>query len=201
MRLSDALKAAALAGTLFTALAAAAEPIPWSEDRPLTWSDFEGEIDPEASADTAAMTAASLNWSFSYSIERGRRCRFRITEIGTQALFHPDESWVRSEHRTDIILEHEQGHFDLTQVFRLMLDSEADALVGEARSCGRGDATTRDVEPQVERLVQPVREEIWQRLQQVQAEYDAATRHGILEDVQRQWTARIRDAVGRGSWD
>lgn len=178
------------------------DAISWSADRPLVWSDFRGPVDPSAAPNTAATTAVSLNWMYSYRLERGRRrCVFEITEISNDARFHPDDSWAHPEHRTDIILEHEQGHFDLAQVHKLMLDREAAALIGESRNCGHVDATVADVEARVTATVQPVKDRIWGDLQRIQAEYDAATQHGILENVQRQWTARIRDALRRGRWD
>jgi hypothetical protein len=199
--------AVALCSTLASVAAsaqtgAAAGAITWSADRPLQWSDFAGPVNPTAPFDTVAMTAASLNWTYSYQLERSsRRCVFRITEITTEALFHPEDSWARPEHRTAVVLEHEQGHFDLTHVHKLMLDREATALVGDERSCGRRASTAADVESRVAEAIRPLRERIWRDLQRVQAEYDASTRHGILVDAQRQWTARIREALRRGRWE
>jgi hypothetical protein len=178
----------------------AGEVFAWESARPLTWSDFRGPIDATASADTVAMTAASLSWKYAYRMESGRRdCTYRLTEISTQATFDPSQSWARMEHRTPTVLEHEQGHFDLTEVFRRMLAAEGAELVDAPHQC-RPNARQTDVEARVAALVEPLRDRIWDELQRVQTAYDDETRHGIDTAVQREWTARIAEALRRGHW-
>jgi hypothetical protein len=178
------------------------EKLAWSGVRPLEWSDFRGPVDPTAADNAAATTAASLNWSYKYRLERSDRgCTYRITEIETEAMFHPQTSWVRPGHANDRVLEHEQGHFDLTQIHKMMLDSEARDLVDEERDCGSRRASLSDVEEKVAEIVTPVRDRVWRNLQRVQEQYDAETQHGILGDAQREWTARIQEALRRGRWE
>src|SRR5690606_12209407 len=118
------------------------DAITWSAERPLTWQDFRGAVNPDAAANTAATTAASLSWSYSYELERSRgRCTYRIKDVATEALFNPRESWVKPAHATAIVLEHEQGNFDLTQLHKMELDRAAVDLEGKRRSCGDPDAT------------------------------------------------------------
>src|SRR5690606_480735 len=172
-----------------------ADAIIWSADRPLTWQDFRGPVNPNAPPNTAATTAASLSWTYSYELERSRgRCTYRITDIATEALFNPSESWVKRDHATDIVLEHEQGHFDLTQIHKMELDRAADEIEGRRTSCGDADAALAEVEARVAEEVGPVRERIWQNLQSVQDQYDRETGHGTRVDAQREWTARIQQA-------
>lgn len=173
--------------------------IDWDASRPLTWADFRGAADPDASPRTAALTAASISVGYELEVRSNGRCFFEIANVQTEAVFHTERSWVRDGGRTDLVLEHEQGHFDLTQVFRMMLEREAARLVGDARRCPNRDAMAAAEADAAER-VRAVRDPIFLELDRVQAQYDAETGHGTLADVQREWTARIGEALRRGSW-
>jgi hypothetical protein len=190
-----------MAGAIAGLVAAQTESggIPWDADRPLVWSDFRGPIDPAAPADVAALTSASISMGYGVAMRRDRRCRFEITQVEVDAIFHPEQSWARDRARTPLVLEHEQGHFDLTHVFRMMLQRDAGALVGEARACPAG-ADMPAIESRAADLIGRVRDRNWDELARVQAQYDAETGHGTLPQVQREWTARIQRALSRGRW-
>jgi hypothetical protein len=179
-----------------------ADAMIWNAERRLTWEDFRGPVNPGAAVNTAATTATSLGWTYSYELERSRgRCTYRITDIATEALFDPNASWVKPAHATAIVLEHEQGHFDLTQIHKMELDRAASDIEGKRTGCGDPDATLAEVEAKVAEEVGPVRERIWQKLQSVQDQYDRETGHGTRVDAQREWTARIQQALRRGLWN
>jgi predicted secreted Zn-dependent protease len=81
------------------------EFIEWSATKRLTWNDYLAS--PSTSDDIAAITSTALgmeyhvrNNSISYKIS----CHFSKTK-----------SWGR--YKTDYILQHEQGHFDITEIF------------------------------------------------------------------------------------
>jgi len=176
------------------------DSVDWSADRPLVWSDFRGPVDPQAAPRTAAETASSLEFGYSLQVERaGNDCVFEIAEVRTRATFEPRASWVRQGQRSAEVLEHEQGHFDLTQVHRLMLERDARALVGDERRCSDDDSMA-EIETKADELVAPMRDRIWQNLQSVQAQYDAETQHGLLREAQQEWSARIDEALRRGRW-
>lgn len=173
--------------------------IRWEAGRPLTWEDFRGPVDPDAGPLAAALTAASVSLGYELEVRTGRRCEVEVSRIETAAEFHPEHSWAREGGRTDAVLEHEQGHFDLTEVFRAVLDREAAALVGRVEACARG-ADMAAIEAQVAEQVARIREGVFAELERVQAQYDAETGHGTVPDAQREWTARIREALRRGAW-
>ena len=175
------------------------EGIRWDASRPLRWSDFQGAVDPNAGPRAAALTAASLSLGAELEVRRGRRCEYEITSIETSAQFHPQHSWVLERARTDAVLQHEQGHFDLTDVFRAVLEREAGRLVGAARTC-RSDDDMTAIEAEVGELVAELRERIFAELDEVQRRYDAQTGHGTLPDMQSAWSERIRRALSRGAW-
>ena len=177
-----------------SAMAQEADVIEWSPERLLAWNDFNGPIPAGTEDQRVAATAGALAWSFEYSIQWSRHsCRFRIDNISTHAHFHRDQSWVRPGHRNDRVLRHEQGHFDILQLYKEQLHSRTREFVGEQRTCsGRTErSATRSTRNEIDRLVGEVYEEVWQEYRDHQETYDRETRHGINAREQSDWTADL----------
>jgi len=84
--------------------------IKWNENRKLTWEDFKAA--PVKMGSTAAMTTTHLG--FSYNVANGK-----ITyKIDCQ--FEKNKSWGLV--KNDWILKHEQGHFDIAEIFARQLN-------------------------------------------------------------------------------
>jgi hypothetical protein len=86
--------------------------IEWSPYTKLAWSDYLAKPSPASGA--AAITSTTIgveyhvnNNTLSYSIS----CRFSKTR-----------SWGKN--KTEYILQHEQGHFDITEIYARMLAKE-----------------------------------------------------------------------------
>ncbi|HEU4469862.1 MAG TPA: DUF922 domain-containing protein [Flavisolibacter sp.] len=86
------------------------EVIPWSISNRLTWEDFQCE--PKRGTDAVASTSTSLG--IAYQLERGKLV-YDIT-----CNFSKLKSWGLM--KTDYILAHEQGHFDITEIFARKLN-------------------------------------------------------------------------------
>ena len=146
---------------------------PWSTARRLTWDDFQGN--PPTQGREGAKTA--------YSLYSAWRCRGTAFEFRVTAAFRPHQSWVKQAVLDDpeqrrTVLDHEQTHFDLGEVYaRKMRDAFAH-LVG---ACRRSDAQLGAV---VERVAAEEKEE--------QRRYDAETNHGLLAAPQAAWILRTR---------
>jgi len=179
----------------------AADEIPWSPERPLRWADFAGPVAPRTASENVAVTASSLGWSYEYEIERsGSGCRYRITAITASATFDRARSWSKPEHRTAAILAHEQGHFDITQIYKVLFESLAREQIGATGDCGGGGTrrTQKLVADAINSRVGPLYEEVWQRHNDTQESYDLASAHGINEAAQREWTRHIATALHSG---
>jgi len=87
------------------------EFIEWTPQR-LTWSDYKAK--PSASSDAAAITSTALGMEYHV---RSNTLTFKIT-----CRFSKKRSWGR--HKTEYILLHEQGHFDITEIFARKLAKE-----------------------------------------------------------------------------
>ena len=79
--------------------------IPWQFDKRLDWDDFLCE--PKLGTDAVASTSTSLG--IAYQLTNGE-LTYHIT-----CYFNKEKSWGLM--KTDYILAHEQGHFDITEIF------------------------------------------------------------------------------------
>ncbi len=141
------------------------DQIPWEENRKLTWADYKGKPDPNA--DAAASTATYIgieysmkNNSFSYKIT----CSFSQTR-----------SW--GLHKTDYILAHEQGHFDIAEIFARKLNKEMSQYVFNARS--------------YQQDLKKIYDKVMLEKEKMQNQYDAETNHSIIKDKQEEWLKKI----------
>lgn len=172
--------------------------IEWSGEQRLSWDDFNGGVPSGTDEARVAETSASIAWSYQYRLEWSReRCVFRIVAINTFARFHPDSSWVRPGHRTDAVLKHEQGHFDITQLYRERFAAKTGEYLDTNRICrGRNDrAATRTAESEIKQVLGSIYEDIWRQYRNEQERYDAETRHGIDSNSQAAWSEKISESL------
>ena len=86
--------------------------IKWQEERKLTWDDFKAV--PVKMGSTAAMTTTHLG--FGYSISNG------VITYKIDCRFETKKSWGLV--KNDWILKHEQGHFDIAELFARKLNQQ-----------------------------------------------------------------------------
>jgi hypothetical protein len=133
--------------------------ISWSSNRKLTYVDFKGGPDPAA--------------------ESRSRCQFY-----TKTLFFCTESWInRGSADSAKLLEHEQGNFDLCEIYRRQL---AEDMPGQ-----------RSYSQKAQDIFQQVYGAYWEKKRQ----YDFDTNHGLDGERQALWTKRIRGALVRNDGD
>ena len=140
--------------------------IDWSASRPLTWADYEGR--PNPNSDAAASTTTYLG--LEYNVRNGG-IRYTI-----QCRFSKTRSWGVA--KTDYILKHEQGHFDIAEIFARMLHKELSAYKFNRE-------TFRDDLGAIYQRVSKAKED-FQNL------YDRETDHSRLKVKQEEWYSRIR---------
>ena len=83
-----------------------------NKNRPLTWDDFKGEPDRGSPYD------ANTYWTITYNIN-GISFKGDTAKIGGFSIIltlQEKFSWCKPEKQTDILLKHEQGHFDLALI-------------------------------------------------------------------------------------
>ncbi|MBL7941366.1 MAG: hypothetical protein JNM00_01280 [Flavobacteriales bacterium] len=107
--------------------------------------------------------------------------------VSVEAFFDPNESWVHPGNMTSQLLNHEQRHFDLTEVYaRKMRDavSEWNNIPIEEFIAAGHPQHIRDAYMQLNN-------ELFKKQQQ----YDVETRHGSDTASQQQWDAWIDDQL------
>lgn len=156
--------------------------IPWSPDRKLCWDDFRGQ--PRAHGFTGAATHARIKVTPRANSYTGR------VKVQVKALFECHKSWALEKAKdSDYLLNHEQRHFDIAELFAQKLRRELAGIRITARNY-----------PRVKR---EVIQRIFQEYVDYDESYDRQTVHGIDQDAQAEWDQRIdrRLRPGIPSWN
>ncbi len=146
--------------------AAQKEQIDWKKRRTLTWADFKAA--PIASSPNAALTSTSILIQYRWDSDN----KF---EYYLACVFYPHKSWTKN--KSDRILRHEQGHFDISQLFTRMLHKELSTRTLQSA----------DVEKGVSALYQRVNKE----QADFQKQYDSETNHSRNTEAQQQWEKKL----------
>ena len=137
------------------------EFIPWTENRLLTWEDFQSK--PERRTEAVASTSTSLG--LSYQLTSGD-LSYDVT-----CAFSKVKSWGTL--KTDYILAHEQGHFDITEIYARKLHHALAAYKLKSRT----------YQQDIARIYQQIVKEK-ERLQEL---YDNQSDHSRNKRVQENW--------------
>ena len=152
------------------------ESIPWDASRKLSWNDFKGPIPPDA--DSAAITASGISYEYSANlIHHEVKLDFKVT-----AFFYPNESWYKPEVCDAHILQHEQLHFDISEVFARRMRMKL-----------RSTVFTENVKQEIRVIYKKTLKE----LEDLQDQYDWETNFSRDPEAQERWNARIKDLLER----
>src|SRR5258705_3722705 len=141
------------------------ELLDWSASRKLTWNDYKASPDPnsDAAASTTSYLAIEYNItssSFGYKI---------------QSMFSKTRSW--GLHKTAYILSHEQGHFDIAEIFARKLNKEMSEYKFNKRT--------------YQQDLNKIYNEILDEKEKMQNDYDKETNHSIKKEKQEEWLKKI----------
>lgn len=165
--------------TLMLCLTASAqeyETILWSIDHRLSWADFRAK--PNGPARAAAITASGISYQFSTLESNGE---FEL-DYTVHTYFYPNKSWYQPEVCDEIILSHEQLHFDISELF--------------ARKMRRLLATTRFTK-NVKAEVKSIYRKINKELAEFQNQYDDETNYSRNHEQQLLWNKKIAEALSK----
>ena len=138
----------------------------WSDHRQLSWDDFRGPV----SAVTDA-SAAATNCGLGFRTQTDTSGNLSVVVYNK---FYASKSWVKPDAHIASILVHEQGHFDLCELYTRKLRQQM-ALV---------DMGSDDLEKQLIETYNAVNAEH----EAAQQRYEAETIHGTNEVSQAHWT-------------
>jgi hypothetical protein len=141
------------------------ELIPWSASRKLVWSDYKAKPDPNS--DAAASTTTYLGIEYNM---RNNSFGYKIT-----CSFSKNRSW--GLHQNDHILGHEQGHFDIAEIYARKLNKQMSQYKFNKNS----------YQQDLTKIYQGILKE----KEDFQNLYDAETNHSINKTKQAEWLTRI----------
>jgi hypothetical protein len=141
------------------------ELLDWSPSRKLTWADYKARPNPgsDAAASTTTYLGISYNIStnhFSYTIE---------------SRFSKTRSW--GLHKTPYILAHEQGHFDIAEIFARKLNKKMSEYKFDRKT--------------YQKDLKKIYQDILDEKEEMQNDYDDETNHSIHKEKQAEWLKKI----------
>lgn len=152
------------------------EGVLWDAQKRLKWSDFKGKVPP--AAEPAATTASGISYKYSANlIHHEVKLDFEVN-----AYFYPNESWYKPEVCDDLILSHEQLHFDIAELFaRKMRDKLQRTSFSE----------------NVKQEIRDIYRDILKELADFQDRYDWETGFSRNAQKQMEWNRKIAKALGK----
>ena len=142
------------------------ELINWNDEKKLTWADYKGNAKP--GTDAAASTATYLGIEYNFN---SQGFGYKIT-----CSFSKTKSW--GLHKTDYILAHEQGHFDIAEIFARKLNLKMSAYKFNKNSFKTD--------------LKKIYETITSEKEEMQNSYDSETNHSIHKEKQKEWLKKIQ---------
>ena len=145
------------------------ELVAWNAKSKLTWADYKASPDPRSDAAATTTTYLGIEYNinrdgFSYKIQ----CRFS-----------KNRSW--GLHRTEYILSHEQGHFDIAEIF--------------ARKLHKSLSEYNFNKKTFQQDLKAIYENLMQEKEAMQEQYDRETNHSINKSAQAAWLSKINDLL------
>jgi hypothetical protein len=143
--------------------------VDWSSHRKLSWNDYHAKPDPYSDAAASTTTIVGVEYtigrnSFTYHLN----CRFSR-----------DRSW--GLYKTDYILSHEQGHFDIAEIYARELNRQLSTYQFNSR--------TYDAD------LKKIYDRVMADKAAMQNRYDRETNHSIKRDEQRAWLKKIQQML------
>jgi len=150
------------------------EVIPWAPNLRLQWEDFRAT--PPAESRIAATTASGISYRFS-AMETNGNMKVDCT---IDTFFYPNESWYQPDVANEIILSHEQLHFDISELFARKMRQRIGAF-----------SFTKKVKAEVKTIYG----EILREMRDFQKLYDEETNFSRDVEAQLRWNKKINMAL------
>ena len=150
--------------------------IEWDTDRPLVWEDYQKRHVPK---ETDGLWAAKTVYKVeiepvNVAVDANDNIR-NYKDLTVVAQFYPKKSWVTQ--RNDVLLGHEQLHFDIAELYARKMRYEFSKLQ----------------KAKVQRMddYQEVWNRNWQACRREQKQYDSDSNHGLDVAENDLWKTRI----------
>jgi hypothetical protein len=145
-------------------------------NRILTWSDFNQQLGQPGGANEYAQIHPDTTFT---NLRMGRNGRsVTIASLDVTIRLIPSDCWVVVSRKTDELLKHEQGHYDIMAIAARALYNRLLTL---------SENSTRDLH----NYMNDIRENFRTNVRNADSRYDTQTNHGINTTVQQSWDRAI----------
>lgn len=142
----------------------------WDQNQKLNWSDFKGTPNPAVSY--VAQTSSGIKFGYSFVMEgNSPRITFKV-----ESFFNPETSWYLPRRVNQNVLNHEQTHFDITELHARMLRKQLERK-----------KFTKNIKKEIE-LIYLKNEEDRKAMQQ---RFDTETNHSQNLEKEAWWEKQI----------
>jgi len=182
---------------LGTNIAFADKYIPWSENRKLIWDDFQGDVGryPEDykipdKLDLAFTWGEPKLLNYNFTKVDSMICQIQITDINAIGMFDTESSWVNNTQKNNLkLLDHEQGHFDIIEVFARKIKTD---MLYQIIECPHGFYDESQIHNQIRLLAS----EIGNMQQKMHDNYDMEVKNDA--STQNTWDKNIEKLLMEG---
>ena len=174
------------------------EIIIWSPTRKLTWTDFRAQPLKDVISRSEISTRIHPLWlpeTHCQSLSTNQfTCTLKVVQLAIRAEMNPFLSWVIPEAADLELLEHEQLHFDLTEVYARKIRTATRPLLGLTETATgisiqkAQDSAFKKLEDRLNFIVIPLQDE----LNHEQTRYDQESQHSLNQKKQQEWKEFIR---------
>lgn len=154
----------------------AQDTIYWDAQRPLAWEDFHGKPDATDLESAQAATGVALAFRFRENLEAA----IWEYEYDVYSYFLSDLSWYRRNDINYYLLEHEQTHFNISELYARKLKKELSQLTASNTVGDEAEYIYHKIQKQHAAL---------------QNKYDRETKHSLNIDQELEWQKQIRDSL------
>lgn len=158
------------------------------EQGPLVKKDYQGSA-PDTIKQFAASTEIEVRYEYSYQLyQKDQQFRIYVTDIEVYSIMLQKKSWNRQLYNVRL-LDHEQGHFDIGQIFALKAQIEIARKMKDKRRFLSTGKTKAGVIAKLEETLSQEFFHVVAEMTETQIAYDSATNHGL--DQKSQKLARV----------
>lgn len=143
----------------------------WTDSHKLSWDDFKGKAIPNNIS--AAMTYSSI--TFEIEVENDSAI------ITIENIFDKKQSWVKNSGKTNYILNHEQKHFDISEIYARKLRKKLSEEQFEFSS--------------IQKNISKIVKDNYKEAISFQNKYDKETKHSVNIEKQEIWNEKIEDEL------
>jgi hypothetical protein len=144
----------------------------WATDRKLCWEDFKGSPQINLNSNIGALSKCG------FGFETNQVSFLSKAKVFTKATFNCNLSWVKVDQKNNLeLLEHEQGHFDLSEIYARMFRKKISEIYLTASNI--------NIDTKI------IFDKVYNLFIQIQDLYDSETNHGLDKNYQTIWNKSI----------